>query len=542
MAGLRLRAWTTLILVAMVMRLPAMVFPYPIDDEAVYGVVANEVVHGAVPYRDAIERKPPLLFWTYAEVFRVAGASNFTVLHVVATLWLLASMVGLLQLGRAIGAERAGLVAAITYAVFQGWGTWRNLAFNGEMMMNLPIIWSWALTLGRDRARVQPQFVLSGALAAAAALMKQPAAIAAVPLLAYIATPKRLESPLARRVTASKRHGVVNASVTTKPSRVAARANALLFTAGGVGVVILAAAVLWHQGILRDAVYWAILDHDVPHIFWARALLFTAAFGAACLPLVVGTIAAILRRDTPGVVLSDDGAASLRQRLPRPRLNGTRGSLVSWLVVSAVGAVASGRFYPHYYIQLLPPMAVLSGLAYTTLTDRSVPWRERTGWRTSRRTWHWAVALMGAVFVVVDGTGLWQQRGRSAAALYVQAHSNEKDRLFVWGQAPGLYLEADRRPASRYITTFPLTGYVFAGPLPGVDTRGRILAGSWDTLRQDFSRHPPAFIVDTQCGPGALYPAASFESLRDLLEHDYVGVARWPDAVVYRRTQSTTED
>ena len=28
--------------------------------------------------------------------------------------------------------------------------------------------------------------------------------------------------------------------------------------------------VLWKQGILRDAFYWTIADHDIPHVFWRR--------------------------------------------------------------------------------------------------------------------------------------------------------------------------------------------------------------------------------------------------------------------------------
>ena len=45
-------------------RLPSLLHPRPIDDEAVYAVVANEIVDGGRAYIDAIERKPPLLFWT----------------------------------------------------------------------------------------------------------------------------------------------------------------------------------------------------------------------------------------------------------------------------------------------------------------------------------------------------------------------------------------------------------------------------------------------------------------------------------------------
>jgi hypothetical protein len=62
-----------IVLLTVVTRLPSLLHPQPIDDEIVYSVVANEIVDGGRPYIDAVERKPPLLFWTYAMVFEATG-------------------------------------------------------------------------------------------------------------------------------------------------------------------------------------------------------------------------------------------------------------------------------------------------------------------------------------------------------------------------------------------------------------------------------------------------------------------------------------
>ena len=62
-----------IVLLTVAIRLPSLSHPQPIDSEAMYSVVANEIVDGGRPYVDAVERKPPLLFWTYAAVFKVAG-------------------------------------------------------------------------------------------------------------------------------------------------------------------------------------------------------------------------------------------------------------------------------------------------------------------------------------------------------------------------------------------------------------------------------------------------------------------------------------
>jgi hypothetical protein len=114
-------------------------------------------------------------------------------------------------------------------------------------------------------------------------------------------------------------------------------------------------------------------------------------------------------------------------------------------------------------------------------------------------------------------------------------HSAPVDRIFVWGQSSEIYLDAHRRPACRYITTFPLTGYVFGGPIPGLDTSGRILPGAWSTLQRDFAGHPPAYIVDVRPDPkSAHYPVEDFPILAKLLAERYEPVAHTADGVIYK--------
>ena len=85
--------------------------------------------------------------------------------------------------------RNTGLIAALFYGVFQHWGTWKNLTLDGEMLMNLPIIWAWAIAFRRSYSRLRPELFAAGALLAGAFLLKQPAAIAAVPLGIYLLLP-----------------------------------------------------------------------------------------------------------------------------------------------------------------------------------------------------------------------------------------------------------------------------------------------------------------------------------------------------------------
>src|SRR6266446_8904685 len=271
--------WAVLgvVLLTIAIRLPSLLHPQPIDSEAMYSVVANEIVDGGRPYLDAVERKPPLLFWTYATVFELAGKYNWKVLHIVASVWTLVTMAGLYMIGTRLFDRNTGLIAALFYSVFQPCGRAQNIAFDGELLMNLPIVWAWAIGLRWSSARVRPELLLSGALLGVAFLLKQPAAIAAVPLGIYLLLPSYGAS---RSLT--RTNSIIQAAI---------------LTAGFFAVLGLVTIVLWKQGILHDAFYWTIADHDVPHIFWRKGIVNTLTFVAACLPLVIGAILACRDKD-----------------------------------------------------------------------------------------------------------------------------------------------------------------------------------------------------------------------------------------------------
>ncbi|MGH7982963.1 MAG: ArnT family glycosyltransferase, partial [Candidatus Udaeobacter sp.] len=178
-----------IILLTVATRLPSLLHPLPIDDEAGYSVIANEIIDGGRPYIDAVDRKPPLLFWTYAAAFKIGGEYNWMALHILSLIWTLATMAGLYVIAKQLFDRETGLIAALFYSVFQVWASFKNLAFNGEMVMNLAIVWAWAIGFSRSSLKWRPELLGAGALLCAAFLLKQPAAIAAIPLGIYLLLP-----------------------------------------------------------------------------------------------------------------------------------------------------------------------------------------------------------------------------------------------------------------------------------------------------------------------------------------------------------------
>ncbi len=485
------RAVFVIVLVTIVVRAASLVARYDIDDEAIYSVVANEIVDGGRPYADATDSKPPLLFWTYAAVFKLTGKYNWFALHAGALVWTLATMAALYLIGRRLFDVQTGLVAALLYGIFHSWGPDKTLCFDGELLMNLPIAWAYAIALRPRNSTAQPALLVSGGLLAVAFLLKQPAAIAAVPLGIYFLLPAyrdRRELPKAI-------------------GRAALFASAFCITLGIFSVI------LWKQGILSEAFYWTVSEHTIRHMFWDRAAVNTAAFVACCLPLILGAI------------------FSLRRKYGIWGQSPERTALVLLLFVSIIGVMAGSRFFPHYYIQLILPFAILAAPFYSRLwSDEIVVGK----WFRPSVTYIWLGVTVFAFFIVSLSRATLKPEPREAAR-YILEHSAPTDRIFVWGQHPGLYLESQRRPACRYVTTYFLTGYLFGHDVPGLDHRTLIQDWAWKDLENDFARHPPAYIIDTEVTPNALSPIKDFPALAVLLKVQYQQIARLHDAVIYRR-------
>src|SRR5213596_2600732 len=383
------RQFLGIILLTVVIRLPSLLHPQPIDSEAMYSVVANEIVDGGQPYIDAVERKPPLLFWTYAAVFKIAGKFNWKALHLFALVWTLCAMAGLYVIGRELFDRNTGLIAALFYSVFQPWGLWSNLSADGEMLMNLPIIWAWAIAFRRNSSRVRPELFAAGALLGAAFLLKQPAAIAAVPLGIYLLLPSYRAS---RSLT--RTNSVIQATT---------------LTAGFFAALGLVTIVLWKQGILRDAFYWTIADHDVPHVFWQKGIVHTLTFLGVCLPLVIGAILACRDKD-------EIWAGKTAERT----------ALLGLLAVSAIGTAAGARFYPHYYVQLIPPLTLLAAPYYARLWSRTI---QPPHWILRPKVTYAWLALTVVAFSIKHWTGLAPQRVPFEAGRYLLTHSSPADRI-----------------------------------------------------------------------------------------------------------------
>jgi hypothetical protein len=95
--------------------------------------------------------------------------------------------------------------------------------------------------------------------------------------------------------------------------------------------------------------------------------------------------------------------------------------------------------------------------------------------------------------------------------------------------------------ASRYIGTYPLTGFPYGGSIsyePAyADTSARIVPGAWDIAERELVQNRPLYIVDVDARCSApRYPMSRYPPLAHLLASRYEQVVALRDGVIYRRT------
>ena len=95
-----------------------------LNDMDYYALVSDKLLRGGILYRNAIDTKPPLVFFHYALIFRLFGRDNVTAVKIVTMIWLGLSAVAMRNIRKELFPssgmpERAALLFVL--ASFSGW-------------------------------------------------------------------------------------------------------------------------------------------------------------------------------------------------------------------------------------------------------------------------------------------------------------------------------------------------------------------------------------------------------------------------------------
>jgi 4-amino-4-deoxy-L-arabinose transferase-like glycosyltransferase len=467
-----LRLFGVLLLLTVALRAPAFVVDVFNSDETFLATQAEVISDGGKLYEEAADRKPPLVPYLYAATFALFGTTALWSVRVVAMLAIATTALLLALEARRRWGNRAGWIAGVLMVLASvAFAPQDGQAANFEIFM-LPAMTAAVLLANRGRA------FSSGVGVAFATLAKQTGAATLLPVL-YLVWRRR------------GRRGATDAlSGFLVPL-------ALVAVAVGPGE-------LFFWTTIGNGSYLGISGQ------WGMVLLMlaimTVAFAAANLPIVWTLPRAWRERRTAG-----------------------RGDTDLWLwLLSAILSVAVGlRFFGHYYLQLLPPLVLLTAGVLARSSGRAVK-------RTIALSAGIATAFAGLGFLVRPFNEKAQYKPVSE---YLKVRANPEDRILVWGHVPEIYWASHRRPATRFLTSGFLSGW--EPGRPGNDAKVEdATPGAWELFFEDFAIHPPTYILDTAYSGirGAeYYTIARYPALARVVYRDYEYVESVDGISIYKR-------
>jgi hypothetical protein len=292
-------------------------------------------------------------------------------------------------------------------------------------------------------------------------------------------------------------------------------AGFLLPVATGAGLLFILGA--W-PGYVEQVWRWGLLYASGSPVLhpWSNGLLRTANWAGFHAALVIAAVFAFRRLRT-----------------------GLRWKLGSWIVLSYLGVALGGRFAPHYFLQLLPPVVLLASFGMARLLEGRY------------RILNVGVALALLVPLIRFGPhyltlAFDEARGvqprwsdvvmdldSQDVAKHVNASANREDTLFVWGYRPDIFVYTRMVSDSRFWDSQPLTGVAADRHLYATTA---IYGGPAAQNRAELSRSSPTWVVD---GLGLLNPRLApdrYPELREWLTH-YKLVSRTKLSLIYHRNE-----
>lgn len=463
--------WALGLLALLALRVPAFVAPAG-NDQSLYMYVADRILDGGSPYVDAWDQKPPAVFFVYGALRAVwPHASAVALADLVAaglTAWLL------VLLGRRTIGTSAGFIAAALFLLFShpSLGRVSGVYIRGQCEVFIAPVVALALLL-LVRSHATRWHVLGAGVALGAAFwLKYNALAYALPL--------------------------VVAMWLWRPRRFANEALTLGTGFAAVSLVIIG-FVAAHRAL--GAMWLATIDYNLRY---SGETYRSGAGGAlaylATMPFAHARVDMLWFLGSAGVAWLVFTALRSHARVVA--------LVVAWLAAAVISIAINGaRDLPQYFVQAAPALA-FAGAAGMTLA-----------WQRGRTTQAivalvlvgglWKVGVEAPSFAGARWAGLPQLADNVAfdlrymsgridrdtylsrfkgaqkfdAAAYagladtLRSTTTAADRIFVFGFAPGVYLDSQRQSASRFFWSRPVIlefaadheGYGSAGLLRDLD-------------------------------------------------------------------------
>lgn len=450
-----------LLTVVLFLRIPNFSEPYWYGDEGIYLTVGNALQDGERLYAEIIDHKTPLIYYFAA----IGSQTQFRLLLLG---WMLVTSSLFYTIVQKITRSgTATVLSTLAFIIMTSVPWFEGHIPNGELfVMGFVLAAVWALSHSKffraldssDESLAFPRtdlgwLVASGLLFGLAILTKVPAVLDAVAwlslgwfwLVSQVMTNKKGWQSIWSKLPQVTPHLVALGVGILAPIVL----SALYFMARGSGQAYLDFGLLYN---FRYAGTWQPFEAA-----WLQ-VLFSLPAKLAILTVVVLGLSACAQKISAWLQVA-----------------------LTWFVLALIAATLSNRPYPHYFLQVMPPLGLLLSLAISAWS-RWWQTKQPIAFKKSLQATV-ALVLAGGIFgwvVAVLGTGLYpvqsyysnfyrvvtgqmdQNTYRTqfnhlmadnymAAEIIAESGQNE---VFIWGTNPMLYALSGTQPTGRFTVSF----------------------------------------------------------------------------------------
>src|SRR5450759_2053227 len=403
-------------------------------DEGEYAYAGQLLLQGIPPYQFAYNMKLPGTYAAYAVIMAVLGQTP-QVIHLGLLLVNAATVVLIYFLAARLFGTLAGTVAAATYALLSTHQSTLGFAAHATHFVVLAAIAGLVLLLRADERGKPSMFFCSGLLFGLAFWMKQPGIFLGAFAFLYLL------------FVHWRRPG-------TEWARLGKQAG--VFLTGCASPFVLTCLLLWRAGVFKNFWLWTFS--------YARqySSLVSIKDGWGLFAYNVWPILGA----APGVwIIALIGLAALLWHPPARR----HGVLIIGLLVFSSLAVCPGLFFrPHYFVLVLPAIALLTGIGVASAVSllgakqvhpmfRILPvvvFAVACGWTIKKNApYYFYLSPLQACRAIYVNSPFPEA---PVIAGYLREHTTPTDRIIVLGSEPEIYFYAHRRSASGYIYVYAL--------------------------------------------------------------------------------------
>lgn len=424
--------WTWILLIAVIVfvsliRIRLLGFPLE-RDEGEYAYFGQLLLEGIPPYDIAYNMKFPGVYFMYASIMYLFGQTVYGI-HFGLLLVNAVTIVLVYALSKKFVSEAAAIASCATYAALSLSPSVLGFAAHSTHFVNVFMIAGFLVLLKYYESKRFILCLCSGLLFGLAVLMKQTALLFCVFGIVCIVFKCISSRPFDRR----------------RLSR-----DIFIFMAGCLLPVIVTVMYLKGAGVFNMFWFWTITYafqygsqvslSEAPEALRIALLNVIDGFELVWFLSVFGLIVAVFYR----------------------RLTGLRGIILSFVLFSCLFVCTGFYFRQHYFITLLPAIAILAGIAVDHLNLRA-----------GKQKIFVPVIFMAAVSIgivthkgycfIEDPVklcrtiyGLNPFTESIKIAEYIKSRSGEGDKIAIFGSEPQIYFYSSRRSATGYIYMYNL--------------------------------------------------------------------------------------